>query len=214
MGERVLWGRITSVNVEKVVWALEELGLDYERRDVGGPFGGLDDPGYRAMNPNGLIPVLQDGDVTVWESSAAVRYLSAEYGSGTLWPENPRDRAISDQWADWCNTTFQPAWLEPFVQIVRTPASRRDFAALKRSNDKANVCFGILDAALAKTPYLGGDTPTYADILNGAALYRWARLDVERIDMPNVDAWHERLKARPAFVKAIEIDFSAMFATD
>lgn len=214
MQKLVLWGRNTSINVQKAIWTLEELGLPYERHDVGGAFGGLDTPDYGAMNPNRLIPVLQDGDVTVWESSAIVRYLVAEYGAGSLWPELPADRARCDQWADWANTTFQPAWLTVFIDMVRTPPAERDPARIARYAETANDCFAMLDGALADTPYLCGRGLTYADILTGCALYRWSRLDVPRIAMPNVDAWHARLKKRPAFVTGVEVDFSGMIAKD
>ena len=214
MSERILWGRNTSGNVQKVIWALEELGLSYTRKDVGGAFGGLDTPEYGAMNPNRKIPVLQDGDLTLWESSAIVRYLTAEYGAGTLWPEDPAERAIVDQWADWANTTFQPAWIEVFVQMVRVAPSKRDMDLVKAKNDEANACFRMLDARLGAVPYLAGETLSYADILCGVALYRWSELDVTRIAMPNVDAWHARLKERPAFRTGVEIDFSSAYATD
>ena len=214
MSERILWGRNTSANVQKAIWALEELGLSYIRKDVGGTFGGLDTPEYGAMNPNRKIPVLQDGDLTVWESSAIVRYLAAQYGAGTLWPEDPVERAVVDQWADWANTTFQPAWIEVFVQLVRVAPSKRDIGLAKAKNDEANVCFGMLDARLGAVPYLAGETFSYADILCGVALYRWSVLDIERIAMPNVDAWHARLKERAAFRTGVEIDFSSAYATD
>ncbi|MBU1174016.1 MAG: glutathione S-transferase family protein [Alphaproteobacteria bacterium] len=214
MHKLILWGRNTSVNVQKVIWTLAELGLDYERKDVGGDFGGLDSPDFAAMNPNRLIPVLQDGDLSVWESSAIVRYLAAQYGAGTLWPELPRQRAQCDQWADWYNTTFQPTWLGVYLALVLTPPSRRDMEAIRRGNEAVNKGFALLDGALAGRDFLCGKGLTYADILCGAVLYRWSRLDVERIDMPNVDAWHARLRTRPAFVTGIEIDFSAMMARD
>ena len=214
MPQLTLWGRNTSVNVQKAIWALEEVEADYRRIDVGGEFGGLDTPEYGAMNPNRLIPVLQDGSVTVWESSAIVRYLAAQYGAGSLWPNDVITRASSDQWADWCNTTFQPAWLDVYVQLVRTPPSRRDLGRVAASAERANKCFAILDGVLAGQPYLGGDRLTYADILVGSSLYRWERLDVPHIAMPNVDTWHERLRARPGFVKGVEIDFSDNVVTD
>lgn len=214
MSKLVLWGRNTSANVQKVIWALEELGIAYIRKDVGGAFGGLDTPEYGAMNPNRRIPVLQDGDLVLWESSAIVRYLAARYGAGTLWPEDPKVRAIADQWADWANTTFQPAWIEVFVQLVRTAPSKRDMGLIKARNDAANASFRMLDGRLGESPYLAGETPTYADILCGVALYRWSVLDVRRIAMPNVDAWHERLKQRPAFRTGVEVDFSSIYVTD
>ncbi len=208
MQKLVLWGRNSSANVQKVIWTLEELGLDYIRNDVGGAFGGLDTPEFGRMNPNRKIPVLQDGDLTLWESSAIVRYLAAQYGVGSLWPEKARARAITDQWADWCNTTFQPAWLEVFVQLVRVPENKRDAQLLKTNVDATNACFALIDSVLADRAFLAGDTLSYADILIGVSLYRWARLDVERIAMPHVDAWHARLRERPGFVKGVEIAYS------
>lgn len=214
MAELILWGRNTSANVQKVIWALEELGLSYRRVDVGGSFGGLDTPEYGAMNPNRRIPVLQDGDLTIWESSAIVRYLAARYGSGSLWPAMPEFRATCDQWADWCNTTFQPAWIEVFVQMVRTAPSKQDPNRIKTCMGQANACFGLLNDQLAGRAFLAGEDLTYADILCGVSLYRWSTLDVERIDMPNVDAWHERLRRRAGFVKGVEVDFSGSYVTD
>nr|WP_295885848.1 glutathione S-transferase [uncultured Devosia sp.] len=119
--ELTLWGRASSANVQKVLWALGELGLAYEHRLVGGPHGGLDDPHYRAMNPNGLVPTLQDGDLVLWESHAILRYLAATYGADMLWRDDVRERAIVDQWTDWTATTFQPAWISVFWLFVRTP---------------------------------------------------------------------------------------------
>src|SRR5690349_16958947 len=121
-----VWGRLDSVNVQKVVWALGELGLAYEHVPAGGKFGGLDAPAYRAMNPNGKVPTLRDGELVVWESHAIVRYLAATYGAGTLWPADPKARAITDQWTDWTATTFQPAWIEVFWKFVRTPKVEHD----------------------------------------------------------------------------------------
>lgn len=214
MADLLLWGRTTSANVQKAIWALEELKLSYRRIDVGGPYAGLDTPEYGAMNPNRKIPVLQDGDLTIWESSAIVRYLAARHGAGSLWPESPGVRAMSDQWADWANTTFQPAWIDVFVQMVRTAPSKQQPDLIGKRMAEANACFRLLDDRLADRPFLTGETLTYADILCGVSLYRWAKLDVERIDMPNVDAWHARLRQRPAFVTGVEVDFSAMYVTD
>ena len=116
-----LWGRISSANVQKVRWALAELGLAYEHIPVGGKYGGNREPAYLALNPNGLVPTLRDGDLVLWESHAILRYLAATYGAGSLWPESPSARAIVDQWTDWTATTFQPAWIGAFWQVVRTP---------------------------------------------------------------------------------------------
>jgi glutathione S-transferase len=206
-----LWGRLNSVNVQKAVWALEELGLAYESVPLGGKFGGLDDPAYRAMNPNGRVPTLRDGDLVVWESHAIVRYLAATYGVGTLWPTDPRERAETDQWTDWVATIFQGAWLGVFEAVVRTPANRRDPKAIARAEAAANRLYAMLDNRLAGRDFLGGSGPTYADIVAGASMFRWMTMPHERPDMPNLEAWHRRLEARPAFKKAVCVDFSDMY---
>lgn len=207
-----LWGRLSSANVQKAVWALEELGLQYEHVPLGGKYGGNDAPDYLAMNPNGLVPTLRDGDLVVWESHAIVRYLAGAYGAGSLWPADPKQRAIVDQWADWTATTFQPAWIGVFWQLVRTPEPQRDHAAIEKSVAATNRCFAIMEGRLSQAPYLGGEQLTYADIVAGAAMYRWTTMDVERQPLPAVEAWHARLNARPAFRKAVNVDYEELRA--
>lgn len=205
-----LWGRLNSANVQKVVWVLEELELPYEHVPLAGSHGGNDTPEYLALNPNGRVPTLRDGEVTVWESHAIVRYLSAEYGSGLLFPLEPRDRAPVDQWTDWTATTLQPAWMAVFWGKVRTPAAQQDSAALARAVAAANTCFAIMETQLGKSPYLGGEQFSYADIVAGAAMYRWSTMDIERLELPGVEAWHERLNGRRAFRKAINVPYDEL----
>lgn len=202
-----LWGRANSSNVQKITWALEELGPGYERIDLGGPFGGLDAPSYRALNPNGKVPTLRDGDLVIWESHAILRYLAARYGAGRLWPDAPDDRAIADQWTDWTATTFQPAWSRLFRLFVRTPADQHDKVAIGRALGTTYGCFGLLDARLGAVPYLAGEAFTYADIAAGVAMFRWTSMKIERPPMPNVMAWHARLDARRAFRKAVCVSY-------
>ncbi len=125
-----VWGRTNSINVQKVMWAVGELGLAHERVDAGGEFGGLDTAAYGAMNPNRMIPVVDDGGTVVWESNAVVRYLAARYGAGGLWPEDPGARSLADRWMDWQLSTAQPAMGPVFINLVRTPPERRDHAAV------------------------------------------------------------------------------------
>jgi len=205
-----LWGRLNSGNVQKAVWALEELELPYEHIPLGGSFGGNSAPDYLALNPNGLVPTLRDGDLVIWESHAVVRYLSAQYGSGLLSPVDPAARAVVDQWTDWTATTFQPAWISVFWQKVRTPAAEQDAGAIDRAVAATNRCFEIMNARLRVAPYLGGDTLTYADIVAGVALYRWTSMDIAHADLPAVAAWHARLNTRPAFRKAVNVDYSEL----
>ena len=194
-----IWGRANSGNVRKVLWCLEELGLAYERRDAGGAFGIVNDPAYRALNPNGLVPTLQDGALTVWESGAIVRYLAARHGAGTLWPEDPAARAVADQWMDWTGTTVQPAFGPAFVGLVRTPPEKRDTAAIAASLAATAARLAIADAALAQHPFLAGDRLTMADIPLGAIVYGWFGLAAERPPLPHLEAWYNRLAARPAY---------------
>lgn len=214
MSEITVWGRKSSANVQKVLWALEEVRQPFERVDAGGKFGGLDSADYGAMNPNRLVPVLKDRDLMLWESSAIVRYVAATYGAGSLWPEDPKERALSDQWADWANTTFQPLWIGVFGLIVRTPPSQLDPKKVEAAVVAATPKFEMLDARLADAPYVGGQDFTYADILTGISLYRWTTLEIERPSLPNVEAWHERLKERPGFAEWACQSYAEMRARD
>lgn len=205
-----VWGRLTSSNVQKVIWTLGELELPFEHIVVGGFAKGTDTPEYRAMNPNGLVPTIRDGELVLWESNAIVRYLSAEYGSGLLFPVEPRERAIVDQWADWTATTFQPSWSAVFAARVRTPAEQQKPEAIAKAIAHAEVQFEILDRRLAEVPYLAGEQLTYADLIAGIGLYRWTSMDIPRRAFANVAAWHQRLRERPAYVKGVEVPYDEL----
>lgn len=205
-----LWGRSSSINVQKVLWALGELGLAYDHIPLGGKYKGNDTPEYLAMNPNGLVPTLRDGDLIVWESHAIVRYLAATYGAGSLWPEAPRVRGVSDQWTDWTATTFQPAWISVFWQVVRTPKAQQDPERIVAAVQQTNRLFGIMATRLAASPFLGGEQPSYADIVAGASLHRWTTMPVDRAAAPAIEAWHQRLDLRPAFTKAICVSYEEL----
>lgn len=210
MTDITLYGRLSSANVQKAVWALEELELDYELEERGGRFGGVNDPAYLAMNPNGLVPTLRDGTLVVWESHAIVRYLSAEYADGLLSPTIPRDRALADQWTDWTATRFQPAWIGVFWSGFRTRAENRNPDTIAGFRAEAAKCFAIMDRQLQSSPFLAGDELTYADIVAGIALYRWTTMGTEAPLLPAVAAWHELLRQRPAFVKAVEVPYAEL----
>lgn len=202
-----LWGRASSFNVQKVLWTLGELELSFEHIDAGGRAGGLDAPAFRAMNPNGRIPVLRDRDLVVWESQAIVRYLAAEYGAGSLWPETPAERSHADRWMDWSQTLLQPAVLGLFWAMVRTPPPQQDqrrIAALVRDSAAQ---FKLLDAELARRDFLSGDAFAMGDIPAGTCLYRYFAMEIERPDVPNVVRWYERLQARQAFRAGVMIPF-------
>jgi glutathione S-transferase len=204
-----VWGRLNSINVQKVIWALEETGVAYDHVPLGGKFGGLDDPAYRAMNPNGKVPTLRDGDLVVWESHAIVRYLAATHGAA-LRAADAKGRAIADQWTDWTATTFQPAWIDLFWLFVRTPTAQHDKVAIGKALAASFSAYGILDQRLATTPFLAGDILTYADIVAGVSMYRWMTMEIQRPDLPHLAAWYQRLNARPAFQRAVCVSYADM----
>jgi glutathione S-transferase len=195
-----IWGRKNSINVQKVMWTVGELGAKHERIDAGMAFGRNKEPEYLKMNPNGLVPVLQDGDLTLWESNVIVRYLAARYGDDTLWPEDPVHRAEADKWMDWVLTTVNPAMLPAFLGLVRTPPEQRDLKAIEASRLKIAEVLQIADSHLAHRLFVAGPTLSMGDIPMGCFVNRWFALPLERPDLPNVAAYYERLKQRPAFV--------------
>jgi glutathione S-transferase len=209
-----LWGRLSSCNVQKALWVLEELNLPYTRMDAGGDFGGLDDPAYLAMNPHGRVPTLVDGDVTVWESDAIVRYVAARYGAGRLWPDTPQARAVADQWMAWTAASLYPHWIKLFWKLVRTPSAKRDKAAIASHRAAAARCFEVLDRHLAGHRYLAGDGFGMADIPAGVMLYRWFEMDIERPVTPNVEAWYSRLLERRAYKSAVCLPFDDLIGKE
>lgn len=202
-----LWGRLSSCNVQKALWAMEEVGVAYERIDAGGDRGGLDDPAYLALNPHGRIPTLVDGDTVVWESDAIVRYLAARYGVGSLWPEAPEQRAAADQWMAWTAASLYPDWIELFWKRVRMPPAKQDPNTIARLLAATAKRFELLDRHLKTGGYMAGNTFTMADIPAGMMLYRWFEMEIARPDTPHVEAWYARLRDRPAYRKAICIPF-------
>jgi glutathione S-transferase len=192
-----IWGRLSSVNVQKVVWCADELALAYERVDAGGKFGANDTPGYLAMNPNGLVPVIDDDGFILYESNAIVRYFCARDPSASLWPVDPRGRADVDRWMEWQSTNYTPAMSAIFWQLIRTPADQRDAAAIEASRVKSEKLSGILDAHLRGRRFLAGDRFSAADIVVGCAAHRWLRLPVERAPRPDLERWYAGLGLRP-----------------
>jgi glutathione S-transferase len=206
---RTVYGRPNSINVQKVMWTVGELELACARVDIGrGYREDGDAPWFRALNPNGTVPVLVDGDRTVWESNAIVRYLAAAYAPGTLWPEDAGDRSEADRWLDWQQTVLLPAINPAFWQLIRTPADRRDPSVVERCEAAGDAAFAILDEALADRPYIAGDRLTMGDVAIGCTAYRWVQLAIRRAELANVAAWYARLSARPAFRQHVMIPLS------
>ncbi len=204
-----VWGRRNSFNVQKVMWLVGELGLAHEHIPAGGDFGRLDEPGFRALNPHGRVPVLEDGDLAVWESHAILRYLAARYGGPAFWSDDPAQRSHADRWMEWAQAELQPAFLDGiFWGYYRTPEAQRDWPAIRRSLKLCGAHLGKLDAVLARQPFVGGERLSLADIPAGISLYRYFGLDIERPDLPNVAAWYERLRERPAYREHVMVPFA------
>ena len=196
-------GRNNSSNVQKVLWCLDELGLPFEREDVGGAFGRNRDPAYLALNPNGLIPTLVDEGRVLWESNTILRYLAASYDTGELWEPDPARRAVGEKWMDWQLSVLAPPMTPLFVQLVRTQETERDAALVAKSASKAAAAFRILDQALRDAPWLGGPRFTIADIPCGVLAYRWMHLPIERPDLGSLEDWYARLSVRPAYRRQV-----------
>ncbi|MCB9946609.1 MAG: glutathione S-transferase family protein [Rhodospirillaceae bacterium] len=198
-------GRNNSSNVQKVLWTCAEMALPFERIDVGGAFGGNREPAYLALNPNGLVPVIEDDGVVLWESNTIIRYLAARYGDGSLLPGDPAGRGRVEQWMDWSATTLGPAMAPLFFGLIRTPPDQRDHAAMDKSRTQTAATLAILDAELARRPFVAGDHLTLADMPAGIIAYRWYAFDIEHPDLPNLAAWYARLTERPAFRQHVMI---------
>jgi glutathione S-transferase len=198
-----IWGRNNSVNVQKVLWCCEELGQQYQRLDAGGSFGVVNTPQYRALNPNGLVPTVEDGPFVLWESNAIVRYLTAKHSAGKLWPEDLKVRAEADKWMDWQIAMFWPTFRPLFWNLVRTPVDQRDAQAIEESRLKTAEVLGYLDAHLKNRAFVAGDELTMGDIPMGCAIWRWMALPIERPALANLQRWFEALRERAPYKSVV-----------
>lgn len=195
-------GRANSINVRKLLWLCGELGLDYEREDWGQGFRDAKAPEYLALNPNGLVPVIRDGDFVLWESDAIVRYLAQKHGRDDLYPAGLRERAIVEQWMNWYGTGFGQSFRYAFHALIRKNPAYGDETLIEESLRACAGRVAILDAHLARTgPYVAGPDFTCADILMGAGVNRWMHMPADKPPCPAVAAYYERLGARPAYAE-------------
>ena len=192
-----VWGRVNSSNLQKVVWCCDELGLAYERIDMAGAFGFT--PEYLAMNPNKVVPTIDDDGFILWESNVIVRYLAAKHGHGTLYPADLKERAEADRWMDWQQTTLWAAMRPLFFGYVRTPEGQRDHAALAAAQRQSEDVLAIFERNLTDRAFVAGARFTMGDIPAGIAIYRWFALPIERPDFPHVARWYKSLTERPGY---------------
>jgi glutathione S-transferase len=200
-----VWGRTTSSNVKKVLWLADELSLAIDRVDAGGKYGVVDTPAYRALNPNGRVPTIEDGNFVLWESNSIMRYLCMKYGGEAFYPADPKTRADIDRWLDWQLAMLNPFEVPLFWGTIRTPPEKHDKAAIAAQTEKLAAAYAILDRALTGREYLV-DRFSIADIALAIYFHRW--LDnpfLQRPDFPQLAQWHARLRPRPAFKRHVEV---------
>lgn len=209
-----IWGRQNSSNVQVVMWTIAELGLECERYDIGHKFGGNDTPEFLAMNPNGTVPVLQDGDNRpLWESSAIVRYLANTYGNDVFWPQDHAKRAQIDQWAEWTRGNICLNFSLPiFWPVVRLPQKDRDNDAIVQAVGKLANKLRIAETELMQHNFIAGEDFTLADIQFGHLLYRYYTMDIKRPDLPALAAYYKRLTERPAYKQHVMISYDDLRA--
>jgi glutathione S-transferase len=198
-----IWGRLTSSNVQKLLWGCAEMSIPFKRPDMAGKFGFTDD--YLAMNPNRVVPTIDDDGFILWESNACLRYLAEKHGRGTLWPEAPLVRADADRWMDWATTTFWNALRPVFHQLIRTAPENRNIEMVTQGVEGAAAASVILERYLEGRDFVAGNEFTMGDIPIGQAVYRWYAMDIERPDRPNIRAWYERLGERPGYAEYVMI---------
>ena len=197
-----IWGRKNSSNVRKALWCAEELGLDYEAIDAGGAFGVVDTPQYRAMNPNGRVPVIEDGDFVLWESNTIVRYLCAKQASD-FYPSDLQARANAEKWMDRTTSPLDDPYTAVLCGIVRTPADQQNWDSINAGRQACIDALKTVEQALAEQPYLSGQAFGMGDIPLGCFIYAWFEMPIERPAMPHLEAWYQRLQQRPAYRKAV-----------
>ncbi|MBB43876.1 MAG: glutathione S-transferase [Rhodospirillaceae bacterium] len=192
-------GRKTSSNVQKVLWVCGEIGLNFHREDLGGPFGGNLEPEYLELNPNGVIPTIIDEDFILWESNSCTRYLARKHSYGNLYPENLNILASAERWMDWQLTVCSPSLVPVFRGLIRTPEKERNLREIQKSRNALSKSMFILDKNLERNEYVAGASFTIGDIPVGIAAYRWYEMPIEREEYPNLKRWFDTLSSRPAF---------------
>ncbi|WP_421994873.1 glutathione S-transferase family protein [Roseococcus sp.] len=211
-----IWGRKTSSNVQALMWCVGELGLPYERHDAGHRYGGTDTAEFLAMNPNGTVPVLRDGESEpLWETGAILRYLAGHYGQPPFWPEEGQARAHVDKWAEWAKINVTLGFTVPiFWRVVRTAPADQDPAAIGDAVAKLDPLLGIAEAQLARTAFLAGDALTLADIQFGHVLFRYFDIPIPRPDRPMLRRYYETLTERPAFREHVMVSYEELRVAD
>jgi len=205
-----LWGRRNAYNVQKPLWLLAELDLEFSHHDIGSEKGDLETPGFLALNPQARIPVLREGEAVVWESNSILRYLANRHAGAALYPEDPFQRSRVERWMDWELATLQPAFIDLFWGYYRTPPQARDTVAIADAQQRCARCFAALERQLTNGPYLAGAAFSLADIACGVCLYRYFNMGLALDNPPQVVGWYQRLSQRDAFRNTIMQPFAEL----
>ncbi len=200
-----VWGRRSSINVQKVLWALEEAGQPFERHAAGGQFGGIADKEFTKLNPNGLVPVMKDGSITLFESNAMMRYIARKYGKDNIRPRGQKPWALADQWTDWTTTMLNPQMFTILVKQVRCKPEDADPAAVKAAAKNLENLFKIANRAIGKKPFLTGRYFNYSDIALAVFYSRYKQFDIKHANTPNLDRWMDDIRQRAAFKKWADV---------
>lgn len=203
-----IWGRENSSNVKKVLWCADELGIAYKQIVAGGSFGVVNTPEYRAMNPNGLVPSIEDDGFVLWESNAIIRYLCSKHGGGALYAADLMQRAMADQWMDWTTSTFATPLRNLFLNTVRLPVEQRKQDVAQRGLQACASHLSLVDAALAKKPFLSGSDFGMGDIPLACLVYAWFEMPIQRPALAHLEAWYQRLALRPAYRNRVMIELT------
>jgi glutathione S-transferase len=199
-----IWGRVNSINVQKVMWTVAELRIPHERVDAGMQYGVVNTPEYRKLNPNGRVPTIEYDGFVLWESNVIVRYLYAKHG-----PRRTLEEGYgAEKWMDWTTSTVAAPITTVFWQLIRTPPEKRDAAAVETAVKQAGDIFKIADDALASQPYMSGRDFGMGDIPFGCFVYRWYAVPIERPAHANLSKYYERLKTRPAYRQHVMLPLS------
>jgi glutathione S-transferase len=199
------WGRISSINVRKVVLAAQWMNIPFERVDAGLHFGIVKTPEYLAKNPNALVPLMEDGGFQLWESNVIVRYLCAKHSFGDLYPEDLRARFDAERWMDWQQTTPNPAGRNAFWHLMRLPPEKRNDELVAQSIAATEPLMAMLDEHLSHHAFMAGDRLTMADIPLACEVHRWRGLPIEKHSRPNLERWYQGIAANPATRGVLDI---------
>ena len=203
-----IWGRLSSINVRKVVLTAQLLGLPFERLDAGGAFGIVGTPAFMARNPNSMVPLIEDEGFDLWESNVIVRYLCAKHSAGAMYPQDVATRFDAERWMDWQQTTLNGAGREAFIQLVRTPPERRNPAAIAQSMAQTGLLHSMLDQHLARRAFMAGDQITMADIPIACEMHRWLGLPLEHAPLEHLHRWYRGILALPAARGVLDVSLS------